>query len=266
MNESHRAAVPLLVVCAVAAVDIHRPRFLRLAADDVHHTADGIRTVEGRGGSLDDLDALHIIQIQAAVIHVVERFARQTLPVDEEQHRVAAEARHVERRLLVHRIGEFDAREFGLQQIADMGGVRALDIQFGDNPCHDRGVFQQLGRAGSRDHYLVECHRVFFEPEIQGAVMVGGCGPRLLEITDICRCQRVILPIGQLQFVTTFGVRHRTELRKLLDENRRTGQRFVSAFGHRTGYPALGYGIDREEYAEQQKECHLFHHSCTGYR
>ena len=112
--ESRRAAVPLFVVRAVASVDIYRPRLLRLAADDIHHAAHGIRAVERRRSPFHDFDALHVIHVQAAVIHVVERFARQALPVDEEQHRVAAESSHVERGLLVHRIGKLDARQFGL--------------------------------------------------------------------------------------------------------------------------------------------------------
>ena len=44
--ESDRSSVTLLVVGTVTAVQIDRPRLPRFAADEVHHAADGIRSVE----------------------------------------------------------------------------------------------------------------------------------------------------------------------------------------------------------------------------
>ena len=152
---------------AVAAVEIDRPRLPRLAAYDIHNAADGIRTVERRTSPLDDLDTLDIVHVQAAVIDIVECFARKPFAVDEEQHRITAESRHVERHLLVHRIGELDTGQLALQQIAYVGRIRSPNVGLRNHTSDDGDIFQQFGRARSGHHYLIHHGRGLDKAEIQ---------------------------------------------------------------------------------------------------
>ena len=237
--EPDRSAVTLFVVGAVAAVQVDRPRLLRLAADDVHHAADGIRPVERRDGPLDDLDAPDVVHVQAAVIHVVERLARQPLAVDKEQHRIAAEARHVERHLLVHRVGELDAGQLALQQIADMRRIDLFDIRFGDDTGDDRDVFQQFGRAGGRHHHLVHHRGALRKPEIQGAGPVGSDLFAGRFVPDERGAERIGAFAGKRHLVTPLRVGDGAERRELLHGHGRPGKRPPRSIRYGAGYSVL---------------------------
>ena len=60
--------------------------------DNVDHAAHGLRSVEGRRGALHDLDPLHIVRVQAVIVHIVTRLARHAFAVDQKEDVLTAEA------------------------------------------------------------------------------------------------------------------------------------------------------------------------------
>ena len=100
-----------------------------------------------------------------------------------------------------------------------MSGVRPPDVPLGDDARHDGHILQQLGGAGSRHHHLVEHHRILFQAEIHRIVPGAADGLRRIEITDVGCRQRITPVIRQPQFVTSFGIRYRTECRTLFYHN-----------------------------------------------
>ena len=80
-TESDCPSVALVVVRAIASVQVEVPRFFGFLADDVDDSPYGIRAVERRCRSFYDFDAFHIVQVQAAVVDVVQSLARQAFAV-----------------------------------------------------------------------------------------------------------------------------------------------------------------------------------------
>ena len=81
--------------------------------------------------------------------------------------------------------------------------------------------------------------------------MVSGKGAYSIKITYVCRCQGIIFPVGQPQFIASLGVRYRPKSRYLLHKNRRSRQGFVPVVGHSAGYDALCGCIDCKKQADQ---------------
>ena len=146
------AVSPFVTEGVVARVDVGRPGFQVLAADDVHHPTHGIRAVEGRRSAFDDFDASDVVEVQAAVVGIVHCLASQALAVDEKEHGIAAEAAHVERCLLAHGKAELQSGKLLCQQILNVGSVGNLDVVERYQSGDDGGIFQRLGRMGGRHH------------------------------------------------------------------------------------------------------------------
>ena len=58
--------------------------------------------------------------------------------------------------LLVHRIREFHARQFLLQQVLHIGSIQSGKFACIDHTSLNRRVLQEFRRAGARHHHLVE--------------------------------------------------------------------------------------------------------------
>ena len=250
--EPDRAAVTLLVVGAVAAVQVDRPRLPGFTADDVHHTSDGIRPVERRSGPLDDLNAPDVIHVQTTVVDIVERFARQPLAVDKKQYRIAAESRHVERHLLVHRIGEFDARQLALQQIPNMGGIDLFDVGFGDDTGDNRNILQQFRGACGRHHHLIHHRGALRKPEIQGSGLAGSDLFAGRFVPDKRGAKRIRLFARKRNFITTLRVGHGTERRQFLYGNGRSDERSARNIRNGAGYFVLSLRMQRKQQSEKR--------------
>ena len=151
---------PLMAEGVIARVHVGRPGFKVLTADDVHHATHGIRAVERRRGTLDNLDTPYVVEVHAAVVHIVHRLAGHPLAVDQEEYGVAAEAAHVERRLLTHGKAELQTGNLLYQQVLDVGGVGHLDVVERDEPGDDGRVLQCLWQIGGRDDDGFQLYRV----------------------------------------------------------------------------------------------------------
>ena len=79
--ETHRTSVALVVVGTVASVQVQCPRFRRFFADDVDDTAHCVRAVKRGCCAFHDFHPLHIVQIQAGIVDVVQRLSGKTLAV-----------------------------------------------------------------------------------------------------------------------------------------------------------------------------------------
>ena len=79
-----------------AGVDIRRPGFQILAADDVDHPSYGIGAIESRRGSFHNLYAPYVVEIQTVVVRVVHGLSSQAFTIDKEEHGIAAKTAHVE--------------------------------------------------------------------------------------------------------------------------------------------------------------------------
>ena len=154
--QSEGRSVALLVVLGVACVHIERQGLLTVFRDDVDHSARGIASIQGRGRTLHDLYALHVVHAQSGEVHVVHGLASQPLAVHEEEHSLAAEAREVEVRLLVHGIRELHAGKFLLQEVLHVGGVEPGNLLGADHACLYGRVLQKFRRARARHHHLAE--------------------------------------------------------------------------------------------------------------
>ena len=154
------SVAPFMPEGAVARMSICRPRLEVLAADDVDHAPYGIRAVECRRGSLHNLYAPGVFKAQTAVIDVVHRLASHALTIDKEEHGIAAEAAHVERRLLTHGESELKSGNLLNEHVLDIGGIGNLDVVKRDESRHYRGILQRLRCVRGRHHDGFQLHRV----------------------------------------------------------------------------------------------------------
>lgn len=90
--QSEGSAISLLVMLGKSAVHIQRPGFLALLGDDIDDAARGIAAVKGRSCTLHNLDALHIVHVQSAEIHIVHRLTCQSLAIHQEENSLTAES------------------------------------------------------------------------------------------------------------------------------------------------------------------------------
>ena len=154
--QSPRSPISLLVVLSISGVHVERPGLSVALGDDVDHAARSIAAVERRSRTLHDLDTFHIIHVQTGEIHIVHRLSRQSLAVHEKEHTLSSETGEVEMRLLVHRIREFHARQFLLQQVLHIGSIQSGKFACTDHARLNRRVLQEFRRTGARHHHLVE--------------------------------------------------------------------------------------------------------------
>ena len=154
------SVAPFMPEGAVARMSICRPRLEVLAADDVDDASDGIRAVECRRGSLHNLYAPGVFKAHAAVVDVVHRLASHALAIDEEEDGIAAEAAHVERRLLAHGETELQPGKLLNEHILNVSGIGNLDVVKRNESRHYRGILQRLRGVRGRHHNGLQFHRV----------------------------------------------------------------------------------------------------------
>ena len=128
-------------------VDVGGPGLQVLPADDVDHPAYSIGAIEGRRGSLHNLDTPYVVEIHSVVVHIVHGLARHPLTVDQEEDGIAAETAHIERCLLPHGEAELQSRQFLYKHVLDIGGVGYPDVMEGDESGYHRSVLQRFRRV-----------------------------------------------------------------------------------------------------------------------
>ena len=99
----------LVVVYSKTGIEVQVPRIIRSLGDNIDYAADGIRAIQCRSCPFHDLHPLHVVQVEAVIIYIVQCLSRQAFAVYQEEDGVTAESLHVELHLLVHRVREFDA-------------------------------------------------------------------------------------------------------------------------------------------------------------
>ena len=151
---------PFVAEGVEARVDIGCPGVNVLTADDVDHTTDGIRAIEGRRGTLYNLDAPHVVEVHAGVVDIVHGLTSHAFAINEEEHGVAAKAAHVEGCLLGHGKSELQSGNLLREHVLDIGGIGNLDVVEGDQSRDDWRILQGLWRVGSSDHNRVQLYRV----------------------------------------------------------------------------------------------------------
>ena len=268
--ESGGERADLLAEGAVAGVHIHGPRLRGLLRDYVHHSADGVGAVEGGGCTLDYLHSGHVVEVQAVVVDVVEGLPRQAFAVDQEEHRVASEALHIQRNLLVHGIGELQPRQLGLEQLAYMDHVCALDLLGGDDPGDYGHVLEQFRRAGRGDHHGLEQLLGFGEGEVLDIAALGFLDAASLGLVAYGGGEKrqLLLPsLRQFETVASVESRDRSGVLHSLDGDSGAGHRRAAFVEHASAYPYLSLQRDggRERQAGGNKEFSFHvHQNSTG--
>ena len=136
------------------------PRLQILTADDIHHTAHGIRAVESRRSTFHNLDAPDVFEIHTVVVDVIHRLTCHAFAIDQEENGISTKATHVERRLLAHRQAELQSRNLLREHVLDVGGIGNLDVM-GRDEARDHGcILQCLWRMRCRHDNWIQFHRV----------------------------------------------------------------------------------------------------------
>jgi hypothetical protein len=149
-------AVALVVVSGQSCVEVEGERLAGFLRDDVDYATCGIRAVECRRRTFDDLDVVHLLHVESGKVDILHRLTGQTLAVDEDEHALTAEAGEVHVRHLVHRIAELNAGHQLLQQVLNVGGIRLLYVFCRDDVGEYRRFRQHLRRPRTRDHHLLQ--------------------------------------------------------------------------------------------------------------
>ena len=130
-----------------ARVHVGRPGLPIFPADDVDHPAYSIGAIEGRRGSLHNLDTAYVVEIHAVVVDIVHGLACHPLSVDQEEDSIAAESAHIERSLLPHSKTELQSRQLLDEHVLDIGGIGYSDVMESDESGDHGSVLQRFRRV-----------------------------------------------------------------------------------------------------------------------
>ena len=151
----------------VTGIDIDLPWFRGPCTDQIDHPAYGIGAIQRRSCTLDDLHSLHIVQIETAVVDIVQGLPCHTLPVHQKQDRIASEALHVESHLLVHCIGKLYTGKLCLEQVPYVEGINSPDIRTGYHTRQYGAVLQLPWSPGSGNYNCLQIHIVLLHDHIE---------------------------------------------------------------------------------------------------
>ena len=98
----------------------------------------------------------HIVHAESVVVDIVDCLAGETLPIHQEEQRIASHPVHAQRRLLTHRKTELQARHLVGQKVADGRGIALLDLRGGYQGRYHRHIFQCLRCPGGCHHQIVQ--------------------------------------------------------------------------------------------------------------
>ena len=135
------------------------PRARCPARNDVHHSSAGIAAVKSACRSLHDLDTVHVVHVQPREIDVIHRLAGKPLAVNQEEDALTSLTVEIQVRLLVHGICELQPGHLLLQQILDIGGIRAADLGRRNEPRLHWRVLQKFRHARTGHHQFAEVVR-----------------------------------------------------------------------------------------------------------
>lgn len=90
-----------------------------------------------------------ILHVESGEIDIVHCLARESLSVDEDEHRLSAESREVHVCLLVHGVGEFHSRQNLAEEVAEVGGIGLAYVVAADDQRLHRCAEERLRGARS---------------------------------------------------------------------------------------------------------------------
>ena len=70
--------------------------FETLSRDDVYHSPSGSTSIQSRGGTAYDFDALHVREIDARVVHIVHGLSSHALAVDQKEQPLSAKSAKIQ--------------------------------------------------------------------------------------------------------------------------------------------------------------------------
>ena len=144
-----------VAIAAAAGLVLQRDAALRLAGDDVDDTGDGVGAIQGRGRSLDDLDAVDAGRVDDAQVVLSAIVAVQPLAVHQNEHIRVAQSVHLQLRPHVVLIEGKRGRQ-PAENLLQAASSVLFQVAVGDDLRLHRGIAQQVLGAGSRHHHFLQ--------------------------------------------------------------------------------------------------------------
>ena len=125
-----------------------------LLRNDIDHTRDGIRAIEGTRSTLHDLNLLDVLGINQRQIVLSAHIAMDALTIDQYQYIVISQT--VELHLRTHIVlAEGERCRQACKDILQTAPSIILQHAMGDDLCLHRGILQEVLSSCTRHHYLL---------------------------------------------------------------------------------------------------------------
>ena len=141
-----------------SSVYVHGKLPCGFLGNDIYHSSVGIRSVKRRCCTLYYFYVIYVIHSYAGKVHVVHRFACQSLAVNENENILSSEPGEVEMYLLVHGIAELHTRHYLLKQILEVGCVSFLYVLLRYYLREYGCLGKKFRRACTRYNHLFQVH------------------------------------------------------------------------------------------------------------